>query len=274
MSSTGQPAGPGHGVHLPSESVYTERDGAFRIEGLEPAESAEIRATLNAADRLQAGGSRTQRKQVAIEAGRTTRVDFDFQLAAAYLHGQISIGGQAVEWGVVLTETERQILAELPTLRKARVSSVFLALEAKACMTEHGKAIPRLHDELTSSHRTVHGDSVEAIAGGFVMINAADAFVSSDRNKKKIRNGGYAVTAHKQPRAAERVVDAIMKIPRRSKVAGEGFDAIGITMVNCRNDRTEVTIDAAACAKLPPIATYGSLIDRLGRHYAARCATV
>ena len=57
-----------------------------------------------------------------------------------------------------------------------------MALEAKACMTEFGKARPRLYDELNSSHLTIHGDTNSAIAAGFALVNAAESFVSPLRN--------------------------------------------------------------------------------------------
>jgi hypothetical protein len=43
------------------------------------------------------------------------------------------------------------------------VSSVLLAIELKAAMTEFQKAMPRLKDKLTSSFQTIHGDSEHAI---------------------------------------------------------------------------------------------------------------
>ncbi|HWA86901.1 MAG TPA: hypothetical protein VG710_11805 [Opitutus sp.] len=176
----------------------------------------------------------------------------------------------ASKWGVVLDDREAEILASLPVLRKAAVASVFMALEAKACMTEHIKAIPRLNDELSSSFQTIHGDTGSAIAGGFVMINCADSFISSDRHPKKVRAGKYTITNHRQPHVAERVVEAVMKIPRRSDHAGHGFDAVGITMVHCRNDGTEVMIDESANARVPEIARYSTLIERLGHLYATK----
>ena len=75
---------------------------------------------------------------------------------------------------IVLSDTERRILSMLPAAPVAHPATVLMALEAKACMTEFGKARPRLYDELNSSHLTIHGDTDGAIAAGFAMINAAD----------------------------------------------------------------------------------------------------
>ena len=71
-----------------------------------------------------------------------------------------------------------------PPLRRAPVGAVLIALEAKACMTAHQRALPRLYDELNSSHLTVHGANDQATAAGFAMINIADRYRSPDLNKK------------------------------------------------------------------------------------------
>jgi hypothetical protein len=196
--------------------------------------------------------------------------DLDLVLTGRRDDSTVTLADYVDKWGVVLNERDAKVLASLPVLRKASVSSVFMALEAKACMTEHIKAIPRLNDELSSSFQTIHGDSGSAIAGAFVMINCADSFISSDRHTKRIRAGKYTITPHNQPHVADRVVDAVMKIPRRSDASGHGFDAIGITMMRCANDGSPVEIDRVANAKVPAIATYTNLIDRLGHLYATK----
>lgn len=196
--------------------------------------------------------------------------DLDLVLSGRREESGATFADFVTKWGVVLDEEETKVLASLPALKKATVASVFMALEAKACMTEHIKAIPRLNDELSSSFQTIHGDTGNAIAAGFVMINCADTFISSDRHSKKVRAGKYTITPHRQPHAADRVVEAVMKIPRRSDSAGYGFDAVGITMVQCRNDGSEVTIDAEANARVPEIARYSTLIERLSHLYATK----
>src|SRR4029079_12501854 len=50
------------------------------------------------------------------------------------------------KWGILLNAEERRRLAQLPDPVQHSVGAVHLALEAKACMTEHGKARPRLYD--------------------------------------------------------------------------------------------------------------------------------
>ncbi len=82
----------------------------------------------------------------------------------------------ASDYEIELTADEERELLNLPELRSAPVGSVLMALEAKACMTAHQRALPRLYDELNSSQLTVHGATDQAIAAGFAMVNIADAF--------------------------------------------------------------------------------------------------
>jgi hypothetical protein len=109
-------------------------------------------------------------------------------------------------------------------------------------MTAHIKALPRLYDELNSSHLTVHGASEQALAVGFAMVNAATSFVSPGMNKHDIRAIGPEVSTHPQPLWAERTVGKLTEIPRRSGPGSEGFDALGIVLVDMRNDGSSVSI--------------------------------
>src|SRR5665213_2362442 len=109
-------------------------------------------------------------------------------------------------YNVVLTAAERKELTALPTLEEGPVGHVLLALEAKACMTAHQRALPRLYDELNSSHQTVHGADDLAIAAGFVMINAATKFLSPDLNKKN-RSNDPEWSTHDQPKSVNITID-------------------------------------------------------------------
>lgn len=174
---------------------------------------------------------------------------------------------------VELSADEASVLAQLPPFMEAPVGSVLVALEAKACMTAHVKAIPRLYDELNSSHQTVHGASEIAIAAGLVMVNVSEEFVSPGR-VAYCSHCGHRVTplnVHKQPADAIRVVEKMKELPRRSSVQGEGFDALAIVPIECRNDGSEVRIVSDPPA--PPqgdIFQYEQAIVRLAQLYESR----
>ena len=174
----------------------------------------------------------------------------------------------ATTLGMRLNPQQQDALAALPTATEGPVGSVLIALEAKACMTEHGKARPRLYDELNSSHLTVHGASDQAIAVGFVMLNAATTFISPDLNKLDVSAHTPLVTVHSQPQATT-VVDAkVRELPRRTRPGEEGYDAIGILVVHCRNDGTPITVVSAPPAPQPnDLFHYDAMIRRTLHQY-------
>jgi hypothetical protein len=175
-----------------------------------------------------------------------------------------------VEYGICLSGAEEAELARLPTLTRAPVGAVLMALEAKACMTAHQRALPRLYDELNSSHLTVHGATDQAIAAGFVMVNAAEQYLSPDMNKAN-RAFAPAWSRHAQPRDALLAVDKVRQLPKRSKTGETGYDALAIVVVDCPNDGSPVRLVTAPPAPQPgDIYNYTSMIDRLAHIYATR----
>lgn len=185
-----------------------------------------------------------------------------------------TLASLADHYQIDLTEKERADLIGLPVLREAHVGSVLMALEAKACMTAHQRALPRLYDELNSSHLTVHGAHDLAIAAGLVMINMAESFLSPDLNKQN-RASHPVWSTHDQPKCVNITIDKVKQLPRRSKTGISGYDALAIVVVDCRNDGSAVALQTKEPAAQPQDAYYyASMIDRLQGIYAARFAQV
>jgi hypothetical protein len=178
----------------------------------------------------------------------------------------------ATKYQVLLNREESALLDSMPKIQRFPVGSVFLALEAKACMTEHIKALPRLYDELNSSHSAIHGASDQAIAAGFAVVNLADQFISPERNKGAPTNRPV-VTKLKQPAVTERTIAKLKEIPRRLHGGTNGFDALGIVVIELRNDGSPVRfVDASpAPAPLDPW-HYEQMIHRISNLYAAKFA--
>jgi hypothetical protein len=175
----------------------------------------------------------------------------------------------ARRYHVVLDARQQKKLAALPELRRAPVGAVLMALEAKAAMTEHVKALPRLYDELNSSHQTVHGASRQALAVGLVMVNASSTFVSPDLNKTP--GAPVVVSTHSQPAAAAAVVAKVREIPRRTGSTTEGYDGLGIILVSATNDGTTPVSLVASPPAPPPgdILYYDNMITRVAHEYDA-----
>lgn len=177
----------------------------------------------------------------------------------------------ANDYGIALSAVERSELAALPDFGEVPVGSVLLALEAKAAMTAHVKACPRLFDELNSSHQIVHGDSGNAIAAGLVLVNYATNFVSPDSNKTDLTQSTAVVSKHKQPDDSIRVVQTVGGLPRRSNVSETGFDGIATILVDCRNDGSAVKLVTDSPAPEPgSILHYESLVGRVCHLYQSR----
>lgn len=181
----------------------------------------------------------------------------------------------AAQYQVDLLPDEEQELANLPSLRRVPVGSVHLALEAKACMTAHIKALPRLYDELNSSHLAIHGSADFAIAAGFAVINIATTFLSPGLNKEDLKVAEPKVSYHRQPGDAQRTIEKLREIPRRTQPNSEGFDAFGIVVLNMPNDGTPVTIvtDPPAPA-VADVLHYDQLIRRISSLYATKFGNV
>jgi hypothetical protein len=181
----------------------------------------------------------------------------------------------ASQYHVDLTTAQKAQLASYPLLKRVSVGSVHIALEAKAAMTEHIKALPRLFDELNSSHLAIHGSADFAIAAGFAVVNYAATFVSSDRNKVNLATHAPVVTRHIQPKATERTIKKLEEIPRRTHGGAEGFDALGIVVLELRNDGTPVTIVTGPPAPTPAdVWHYDQMIRRIASLYANKFGNV
>jgi len=182
----------------------------------------------------------------------------------------LTLPSMADEYQIDLTPTEKAELDALPLLRRAPVGSVLAALEAKACMTAHQRALPRLYDELNSSHLTVHGATDQAIAAGFAMVNISSRYLSPDKNKEN-RAKRPAWSTHNQPRDAQLAVDKVRQLPRRSRTGDTGYDALSIVVIDCANDGSRVDLVTAPPApQVGDIYHYASMIDRLSHIYATR----
>jgi hypothetical protein len=181
----------------------------------------------------------------------------------------------AADYGVTLSAAEQTSLNGFPALERVPVGSVHVALEAKACMTAHIKALPRLYDELNSSHQAIHGSANFAIATGFAVVNMATTFLSPGLNKFDLSTHQPAVNKHRQPDDTKRTVDKLKEIPRRTQMGAEGFDALGIVVIEMKNDGSPVCIVSQDPAPKPADPWfYDAMVHRIASLYAHQFANV
>ncbi|HUJ04889.1 MAG TPA: hypothetical protein VLX31_02140 [Streptosporangiaceae bacterium] len=200
---------------------------------------------------------------------RTKNLDLVIAVPAREQDGRaVTLADLAARWSVHLEAGQQRTLAGLPALVEGPTSAVLVALEAKACMTAHIKALPRLFDELNSSHATIHANTDSALAVGFTMVNASPTFVSSDLNKHDLATLPAVVSEHRQPLWATRTVAKLTELPRRAGRGQEGFDALGIVVVDMANDGTPVrVVDAPPAPKPADVFHYDQMMHRLLHQY-------
>jgi hypothetical protein len=207
-------------------------------------------------------------------SGRPKKLDLVFARPNAS-PGRETLQSLATRYKIPLSAEQQGLLNAFPAVPVAPVGAVLVALEAKATMTAHIRALPRLFDELTSSHMCVHGASRQALAIGFAMVNASPLFVSSDRNKHDLATRSPEVSTEPQPRSLERTIAKIKEIPRRSNVRDSGFDGVGIVVIQGVNDGSPFALVSAPPAPQPGTTYhYDSMIARMANEYDTTFASI
>jgi hypothetical protein len=163
---------------------------------------------------------------------------------------------------IVVSSEERAALAAIPELYETSVGDLRLALQSKACMTSHGVAGRRLFDELDSWQTTVCAMQPKALRAGVVIINSAANFRSPV---------GQTVVRHKQPQATHRAIAAIQRVPRCDSNRKDGFDALGVVIVDCANDGHSPIrwIQESPAPQRGEAIEYETMIRQLAEAYAA-----
>ena len=106
---------------------------------------------------------------------------------------------------------------------------IWMAVDAKSIMTEHGKARRNRLRDMNSLHDLLHRSNQETVVGGLLVINVSQRFFSP------LRDG--EVTEHKNiHRLVEGSIEMFETLPRaQSDVIGHGLEAMGIIVVNHSN---------------------------------------
>jgi len=179
-----------------------------------------------------------------------------------------SFADLAAVYGIVLTPEEQRLLDELPRLDRDEgddVSEVAIAVEAKACMTEHIKSLPRLHAEILATGYLAKRAVPRCIAVSYSLVNAAAGFVTP--------SGDAKLNQHNQPEDARRVVEMLATaVPTASDSRDYGYDVVGVTVLNCRNDGSTVDVvhDAALAPKRSDRTHYERMIRAICSEYRSR----
>jgi hypothetical protein len=152
-------------------------------------------------------------------------------------------------------------------IRAGTIDRVLFSCEAKTVMTEHGKSQPRVFDELGSSHEIVHQGDSEAIAAGIVVVNIAETFVSPLRQSN---SDELHVSKHRQPQAAERMVNHLRGLQIRDNLTSNGFDAFATIVMDCDNQGPAMLWTKPPAPQPGDRDHYEVFIKRASEAYAAR----
>jgi hypothetical protein len=145
-----------------------------------------------------------------------------------------------LSYGITLTAAEVKQLAELSNVfeeSKDDVSEVAVAVEAKACMTDHIGAMPRLHAEILATGYLAKRASPHCTVVSYTLVNTAPVFTSGKATKKS-----------RQPESASAVLKMLeTAVPLcRDHHGLLGYDAVGALAIACRNDGSPVALSPSS----------------------------
>lgn len=166
-----------------------------------------------------------------------------------------------------MTETERIVLRALPAIlleTKDDVSEVVLVLDVKVCMTAHVKSLPRSHTEILATGCLVKQAAPACITVSHTLVNSAPYVIVPGTKDKRI--------VHSPPNDTDSVLQMLrLAIPRRSTWPSIGYDAVGASVIDFRNDGSDVISLRAYPAPGPnDWLNYRHLISTLCSTYRSR----
>lgn len=147
-------------------------------------------------------------------------------------------------------------------------SEIWMAIDAKTIMTEHGKARRNRQRDLNSFQDILHRKNPRTIVGGLLVVNIAERFQTPLARRTK------GITTHRNiVRLVTEIVALMTGLPRAPAGGGQrGLDALGLIVVSHSNVPGELTALVAtppAPAPGDPL-SYGSFLGDLCHAFSAR----
>ncbi|MBI5000233.1 MAG: hypothetical protein HZB92_01720 [Euryarchaeota archaeon] len=143
---------------------------------------------------------------------------------------------------------------------------IWLAVDAKSIMTEHGKARRNRVRDIDALHNNLHAVNQKTVVGGLLVINISPTFYSP------LRTDGIT-EHHNVERLVAESIQMFETVPRAdSPTGGKGLDAMGVIIVDYSNQEGAIcTIHTREPA--PAIGSkvhYLTFIDDLCHAYTSR----
>ena len=144
--------------------------------------------------------------------------------------------------GIVLTAAEMDLISDLDAVfedTREDVSEVAVAVEAKACMTKHIGALPRLHAEILATGYLAKRAAPQCTVVSYTLVNAASSFLS--------KSGAELIRQPDSAAAVLRMLESAVPLCRDHHGL-LGYDAVGALSIECRNDDSPVILASGAGA--------------------------
>jgi len=167
------------------------------------------------------------------------------------LNYNVGAGGQ-MSWNIdlVVGPPKTPVFGQSLKIRRGEPSEIWIALDAKSVMTEHGKARRNRQRDLNSLHDVLHRRDPGTIVAGLVVVNIAPRF------RSPLRIG--EPTVHRNiERLVKETIQMYADLPQRSRVDQQGLDAVGVIVVN----HTNVKGDGTVLATQPPAPVEGEPLN-------------
>ena len=149
-------------------------------------------------------------------------------------------------------------------ISRTQPARVQIAVENKAVMTEHHKAVKNRKRDFEAHHDHVHRYDDAAIAGGLLLVNSASRFKSPLRDE---------MTVHHEPKAlVEHCVTQMRAVSRRTGRGTSGLDASCMLVVDYENvpgSIAEYTLKPPAPQVGDPL-HFDSFLAAIARQYEDR----
>jgi hypothetical protein len=148
-------------------------------------------------------------------------------------------------------------------------SEIWIAIDAKTIMTEHGKARRNRQRDLNSFQDILHRKSARTIVGGLLVVNIAERFQTPLARKDE------GVTEHRNiVRLVTEIVTLMGGLPRAPASSGQGggLEALGVIVVSHTNvpgEPTHLVTTPPAPGPDDPL-SYGSFLRDLCAAFSAR----
>lgn len=181
-----------------------------------------------------------------------------------------TIGQGALRWTIDLVlgpPNQEKLHFRHKGIAKDNPKEIWLAIDAKSVMTEHGKARRNRQRDLNSLANIVKHYYPRSVVGGLVLVNMADYF------KSPLREG---ITHHTNiKRLVAETIEIFNEIPRASIQGGSGIEGVAVMVVNHTNDPKDTTtlIKQSPAPQKRDSANYHGFLQIIKKALEARFST-